>query len=193
MEPKAIIFDFFGVLCSEISPPWFARYFAPKEAKRLKDSYCPRSDSGELSERAWYETLGALVKKTPRSVESEFKSFINVDERVVALARKLRPFYKIGLCSNTMGTFIRGIFEKHGLTDLFDAVVISSECGIIKPDPRIFRLIVEKLGVSPEEAVYIDDSSANVRGAEKTGMRGIVFSSIEDLQAKLLEHHVGHI
>ncbi len=193
MEPKAVIFDFFGVLCSEPSPPWFSRYFAPDEAKRLKGLYCPRSDSGELSESAWYDALGALVKKESRVVEREFKGFIGVDERMIALVRALKPFYKIGLCSNTMRTFIRDIFQRHGLTDLFDAVVISSECGIIKPDPRIFRLAAERLSVHPGEVVFVDDTLANVRAAENVGMRAIVFSSVEGLTEELAKNHVGHL
>jgi epoxide hydrolase-like predicted phosphatase len=57
---------------------------------------------------------------------------------------------------------------------MFDAVVISGEVGLNKPEPEIFRLGAERLGVPPEECVFVDDLRENCEGAEAVGMTAIL-------------------
>ncbi|TQF66070.1 HAD-IA family hydrolase [Rhodococcus spelaei] len=56
---------------------------------------------------------------------------------------------------------------------LVDEVVLSGDVGLAKPDPRIFRLTAHRLGLSPEDCVFVDDLAANVRGAVDAGMVGV--------------------
>lgn len=63
------------------------------------------------------------------------------------------------------------------LDDLFDDVVDSSFVGMRKPDPRIFELSLERLGVAPDEAVFIDDAAGNVAGAQKVGLHTVLIGS----------------
>lgn len=67
---------------------------------------------------------------------------------------------------------------------LFDTVVISGAVGLRKPDPRIFTLTAERLGISAGECVFVDDLAVNVRGAVAAGMIGVHHTSVE---ATLLE------
>jgi 2-haloacid dehalogenase len=67
----------------------------------------------------------------------------------------------------------------------FDGVVISGEEGVIKPDPRIFRVLLERYRIAPHEAVFIDDNPANAAAAEALGMRGIHFQSPQVLRREL--------
>ncbi|GAA0573425.1 MULTISPECIES: HAD family hydrolase [Actinomadura] len=69
--------------------------------------------------------------------------------------------------------------------DLFDAVVISSEVGMRKPDERIFRHALEMLGAEPAECVFIDDIEHNIRAAERLGIRGIHHTSPDTTIAEL--------
>lgn len=185
MEKPTIIFDFFGVLSSSVLPFWFQKYFPLDEATRLKDLYCPSADSGTLSEKEWFETMAQLVKKTPTKVRKEFGSCININDRVVALIKTLKSTCTIGLCSNTIGSYLRTLLEHYGLTELFDAMIFSSECGWVKPDPEIFRLLLQKLSARAENAVFIDDTIANVEAARRMGMKGIVFSGVRELYTDL--------
>jgi HAD superfamily hydrolase (TIGR01509 family) len=66
-----------------------------------------------------------------------------------------------------------------------DDILISAEVGLAKPDPRIYRLAAERLGVRPDEAVFVDDFAANVEGARAVGMRAIHFRPELDLRAAL--------
>jgi putative hydrolase of the HAD superfamily len=76
--------------------------------------------------------------------------------------------------------------------DIFDDVVDSCEVGLRKPDPAIFRLTCERLGVAPEAAVFLDDSPSHVASARRLGLHGIVVSdpvaAMEELDALLAAH-----
>jgi putative hydrolase of the HAD superfamily len=74
-----------------------------------------------------------------------------------------------GLLSNSWGNE----YPREGWAEMFDAVVISGEVKLRKPDPEIFWLVAERLGVEPEECVFVDDLIANVEGARQVGMVGV--------------------
>ncbi|MFB9904807.1 HAD-IA family hydrolase [Allokutzneria oryzae] len=60
---------------------------------------------------------------------------------------------------------------------LFDAMVLSGEVGIAKPDERIYRLVADRLGLEPGACVFVDDLAGNVRGAVVAGMVGVHHTS----------------
>ena len=181
----ALVFDFFGVISSEVAPFWFEKYFPKEEAKNLKEKYIVPADLGKVSDTELFVSLGELVRKTPEEVSGEFQSFIKLNTDVVALMEGLKPLYKLGLCSNSIPNFVRPILASHTLAHLFDAVVISSECGMKKPDERIYALVLEKLSVRAEDVVFIDDNPAHVEGAERMGMKAILFTGFQELNSAL--------
>jgi 2-haloacid dehalogenase len=67
-----------------------------------------------------------------------------------------------------------------------DGVLVSSEVGIAKPDPEIFRMFCARFGVAPEESVFIDDVVQNVTAARALGFHGIVFTDAEELRNDLV-------
>ena len=71
--------------------------------------------------------------------------------------------------------------------DEFEGIVVSGQEGITKPDPRIYRLLCDRYGVVPAQALFIDDSPANVLGAEAIGMEAIQFHSPDLLRVSLVE------
>jgi putative hydrolase of the HAD superfamily len=91
-------------------------------------------------------------------------------EPMVALMRSLRERgTRTGLLSNAWGDdYPRQLFP-----ELFDAVIISSEVGMRKPEERIFRYALGELGLRPEECVFIDDLEANIAAAEAIGLIGV--------------------
>ena len=68
---------------------------------------------------------------------------------------------------------------------LFDVIISSYNVRMKKPDPRIYQHTLEKLGIRPEEAVFIDDLEENVKGAEVVGIKGIVFKNSEQCRSDL--------
>jgi putative hydrolase of the HAD superfamily len=98
------------------------------------------------------------------------------------LARGIRT----GLISNSWGA---GRYDRDVFPELFDGVVISGDVGMHKPQPEIFRLGAERIGVPPEECVFVDDLKENCAGAEEVGMTAVLHrgsdSSIAELERLL--------
>lgn len=100
-----------------------------------------------------------------------------VEPEMRALLQRLRGERRVrlGLLSNgPLGWSER--LRQLGVTDLFDAVVVSSDVGLAKPDPAVFRLAAERLGVEPAACLMIDDQPGHLPGAEAAGLRTHLFA-----------------
>ena len=75
--------------------------------------------------------------------------------------------------------------ERFPFLSWFDDLVISGVEGVIKPDPRIFRILLERNAIAPESAVFIDDVAANADAAARLGIHGIHFRSPAQLRRDL--------
>ena len=91
---------------------------------------------------------------------------------------------KTGLLTNSWST---DHYDRALLAELFDDVVISAEVGLHKPQPEIFRLACERLGVEPAGAVFVDDLRENIAGAEAVGMVGVLHRHPDETVARLEE------
>ncbi|MHB8648340.1 MAG: HAD-IA family hydrolase, partial [Thermomicrobiales bacterium] len=74
----------------------------------------------------------------------------------------------------------------YGLDRLVDGMIFSDEEGIAKPDPRIYRLAAERLGVRPEESLFVDDVLGNIEGARAVGMIAVHFRDTEQAIAEII-------
>jgi len=94
---------------------------------------------------------------------------------VVHRIRELRADgYRTGLLTNNVAEWSDAWRSTIPVDELFDDVVDSSDVGLRKPDPAIYLLACERLGVAPERTVFLDDAERNVEAAKELGMRGIV-------------------
>ncbi|MFZ5826195.1 MAG: HAD family hydrolase [Bacillota bacterium] len=103
--------------------------------------------------------------------------------------------HRIGLISNGPPSISLGLSQM-GVLYFFDNVTVSSEVGVSKPNPRIFRVAMGTAGVQPAQAWFVDDQPANVRAAAKLGMKALLIdrsakrgdiSSLTDLPRKMQE------
>ena len=92
--------------------------------------------------------------------------------------------HKVVMFTNQNKTISDMIAEKYGLNEVFDAIFSSGEIKIAKPATEAFEAVLGKLGVKPENFVFVDDAKANVEGAKQIGARGVVFESLEQLTAE---------
>jgi putative hydrolase of the HAD superfamily len=107
----------------------------------------------------------------------------------IDLIRRLRPKYKTGVLSNADNTLIDRL-RNLGVADLFDDIVCSADVGMAKPEPRLYALAAERLGLPPAECVFVDDLERNIDAARDAGMHGVHFRvdeghSLEDQLAEL--------
>jgi putative hydrolase of the HAD superfamily len=178
---RAVIFDFFGVICSEVAPRWTRKRLPAEDVHDIHERFIRDGDTGAKTPEEVYANLAALAGMESSQVKNEWQDLISIDRKVVEFIRALRGRVKLGLCSNAWSDFIRPILKDEDLEGLFDTIVISSEERVAKPDERIFLLAAQRLGVSPQECLFIDDSPVNAAVAARLGMRSIIFTEISDL------------
>lgn len=88
--------------------------------------------------------------------------------------KKLAQSYKVALISNTMSDQPKLLLQEAGYDQYFDLIITSQELGIRKPNPKIFKTVLEELGVKPDETVHVGDSvEADMYGARNSGITGI--------------------
>ncbi len=107
-------------------------------------------------------------------------------EDSLALLKRLSRRYLLAMLSNTSEPHRKYWLIAIGLEmELFKALILSFEVHMMKPEPAIYLEAARRLGVKPEECVFIDDVPEYVKGAEKAGMKGIVFRSAGQLETDL--------
>lgn len=181
MKYKALVFDFFGVLCTDISTFWFKQHFAEK-GNDLRHQYLRSADRGEISEETLFKELATMAGVSPEEVKHDWESHISFNTELTAFIKELKSSYKIGVLSNATSPDFHTIMALSGTLGLFDQVVVSSDIGHIKPEPEIYQAMLARLGVEPSEALMIDDAQANVDGAIGVGMAGHRYVSVADLR-----------
>jgi putative hydrolase of the HAD superfamily len=142
-----------------------------------------RAQLGRVShEDFWVQVSHDLNLDSRMSVKEfrdEFFSGDALDLNLIDFIRSLRPALKTGLISNAW-TNARGLFmQTYAIADAFDTLVISAEEGVMKPDPRIYQIALDRLGVHADESIFVDDVLANVEGAQALGIHGVHFQSAE--------------
>jgi epoxide hydrolase-like predicted phosphatase len=115
----------------------------------------------------------------------EFWGGDRLDAELVAFIRSLRARYRTGLLSNAFSDLRHYVTHVWKFADAFDEMVISAEVGLVKPDARIYRLILERLGVAPQEAVFIDDMPRNVEGARAVNLHAVQFVTPQQARGEL--------
>ena len=182
---NTIVFDFFGVISSEVAPFVFGEVFSDEEAKRLKEEYMQPADRGDVTEREMYENLARLFSRTPEDMEEEYLRRAVIDREMVAFIEELRKKHRVCLLSNAQSDYLRKVFDREDLDRLFDEKVVSGDVRMIKPYPEIFELLLSRVGIKPSEAVFIDDNPKNVEGARAVGIHAILFTGKDALISEL--------
>ena len=194
MSIRAVFFDLGGVIVR-------TEFQAPRQqlADRLGLDYddlnrlvfdsesSNRAAVGEISfEEHWISIVHKLKRPVSewRDIEYEFFAGDIVDRALVEYIRSLRGKYKTGLISNNWSD-LRDFIVREKFDDAFDKMIISAEVGVAKPEAKIFKIALEQAGVSPNEAVFVDDFYVNIEGCEKVGIKGIHFKDAESALAQL--------
>ena len=182
---KGLLVDFGGVLTTNVFDSF--RAFCADEGldpDRIKQLFRddPRAlglvralERGELSEDDFAERFGELLELEPARrgglVERMFGHIRPDEEMVDALRRARAQGIRTGLISNSMGA---GRYNRSTFPELFDGVVISGDEGMHKPQPAIYELGCERVGLEPSDCVFVDDLRENCEGAEAVGMTAVL-------------------
>ncbi|MBP5321771.1 MAG: HAD family phosphatase [Kiritimatiellae bacterium] len=189
---RAVIFDFGGVISKPqnraMLQDW-ARDHAGLSEVEIRDGYAafrPGFDGGVYSGAEMYRRiLSALGKPYTEALLTELErrdmeSWSVPNPETLAWARELKGAgFKVGILTNMPLTFLPW-FDRaaSAFRALADAEVISAAVRLVKPQPEIYRLMLERLAVRPDEAIFFDDMPGNVEGARKVGLFSERFTSV---------------
>jgi putative hydrolase of the HAD superfamily len=179
------VWDSFAAFCrSEGLDPDAIKNLFRTDPEALKD--LRGLETGELSESDFEATFGKrLGLKNPDGlIDSMFVGMKPVPSMVDAVREIRASDLFTGLVSNSWST---AHYDRKLLEELFDAVVISAEVGLHKPQPEIYLLAAERLEVEPAACLFVDDLRENCEGAEAVGMTAIRHRTPQETIAKLEE------
>ncbi len=184
---KVIAFDYNGVI-SAFGPikKWMDTNISKDEEKYLiyKKS-APKWDRGEIELREMYEILSTITGVKAEKIWSEYFEKQILNEGMIELVNKLKLNYKIFLFSNHQGELLQKLLKKHGIKNLFDEIIVSSDHMLIKPNPIFFEVLVKTAGVNKDEILFIDDSIENVEGGINFGIKSILYKNTKNLEDDL--------
>jgi len=147
-----------------------------------------RAQSGEISLEQHFSNVRQSLGLTETEMENFLESFWDgdrLDYDLVDYIRSIKNGYKTGLLSNAFENLRQLITQEWKFDDAFDHMVVSAEVGTMKPDPRIYQLALDGLGVEAHEAIFVDDFIRNVEGASAVGLQAIHFRSPQQARADL--------
>lgn len=142
-----------------------------------------RLELGQLEEAEFETLLAARLGVGAEGLLGRLFALSGPDEAMLgAVAAARRAGLPTGLLSNSWGL---SLYPFETLAPLFDALVVSGEVGLRKPQPEIYLLAAERLGLAPGECVFVDDLRTNTTGARAVGMAGVLHRGAEGTIAEL--------
>ena len=143
---------------------------------------------GRLTMQAFWNVIGpSLGLGTPQAIDA-FRRRYYADESanplVLEIIQRLFGHYRLAILSNHPPGLNQWLIDWK-IRDFFDAVYCSGDEGRVKPDPAVYRITLDRLGVQPQEAIFIDDTADHVTAAQALNIHGIIFQHARQLAGEL--------
>lgn len=181
---RAIIFDYFGVIQPDVLSAAYRSFGGDpdRDAQFLHDTINAVNHGYIKSSRPVIaEHLGISTDEWVRALDERRGH----DPELLAYILQLRAHYKTGLLSNIGPGGLQVMWPKGDLEKYFDAAIASGDVGHIKPEPEMYRLIAERLGVATSECVMVDDIPRLCDGARNAGMKAVQYRHFAQAKAEL--------
>lgn len=191
----AVVFDIGGVL--EVNPAtgwqdrWTARLELDREEfdRRLGPIFAAGSRGTTtlpVVERVTAAVLGLDERALRAFMDDLWTEYVGtLNDHLARYFASLRPRYRTAILSNSFVGAREREQRLYGFEGMCDVVVYSHEEGCMKPDPRLYRIVCERLRVEPEQAVFVDDRPECAEGARAVGLTAIRFLDNEQVIGEL--------
>lgn len=201
-EIRSIVLDFGGVISKPQNSDFTEKVQGilgqvPSNFMEAYRKYRSDFDSGMSSGEEYWRTvlhhLGLQVSDATVEalIHEDMKSWTDINTEMVEFIASIRPqVANLSLISNMPNDFLMYLGENFHFLQYFDELVYSCEVGINKPDPRIYEFAIEKIGIPPDECLFVDDSLRNVEGARMIGMYAIHFRNFPQFQKELSKKYI---
>lgn len=193
-SPKAVIFDFGGVLADpdeKIVKAFIMETFRfpLSEVEDVKKQRLEALGAGSTESEFWLDMAKSKNLVLPENWLEKFHALIKkslyVNEDMYLLVSKLKETETlVGMLSNIDHRHAK-IVRDHGLYQPFEPCLLSCEIGADKPHQKAYEILIEKLSLLPNDVVFIDDKIENVDAAKKAGIDAIVFKSAAQIKQEL--------
>ncbi|MBC7558835.1 MAG: HAD family phosphatase [Dermatophilaceae bacterium] len=153
-----------------------------------------RLERGELAVEEFEHLLSAALAREGSVVDAEglvatmFADLAIYEDSMTSLVTRAHAAgIRTGLLSNSWGND----YDRSDWHEMFDAVVISGEVGMRKPEPEIFELALDRIGLPAAECVFVDDMAHNITAAQQAGLAGIVHLTFDQTARELEPYFPG--
>jgi 2-haloacid dehalogenase len=193
-RPTTVIFDLGGVLI-DWDPRYVFRDLFPGDEAAMEafladvtsSTWNHQMDAG----RPWADAVAELVALHPERrdlIEAYWNRWADmlhsdIPGTVAILAALRDAGYRLFALTNWSAETFPVARERFDFLGWFEGIVVSGEEGVAKPDPAIYRILMERHDVKAADVLFVDDRADNVAAAEALGMRGVVFTTPEALRA----------
>ena len=194
---RALILDYGGVISRPQNPDNVASILRMVKQERDEFEKVYRSrrgdyDNGRLSgEQYWAGVLaqfGLMLSAAEIAglIREDVASWTEISDEMIAFVEESKTrLHRLAIVSNMTWDTLGYMKERCQWLELFDALVFSCEIGTNKPEAGIYAACLARLGVPPDECLFVDDSAENVAGAERSGMNVIHYQSFPAFQEEL--------
>jgi len=189
MNKWLICFDLDGLYFTEESFQRFKENLAPNIEKQKRDLVLALSNemkdfkSGIMSEENYRERAKneLWLSCSNEEIYQKLRESYEVNEKVEKLAKLLKEkWYKIGVCSNNFPTRIRELDKKFNFLQNFDVHIFSYEVWLMKPDPKIFQVLIDKSWLEANKIIYSDDKEEKIQWARTLWIQTFVFHDFDE-------------
>lgn len=197
MSIKNVVFDYGGVLVDWNPRYLYDRYFNDQvKSQWFLDNICLYSWNLQMDGgKPFAEGVAELQAQYPEWSEaiaiyhSRWEEMMagEIDGTAEVLRRLKRAGYGIYGLTNWSAETFPIIRDKYSVFKEFDGMVVSGEEHLLKPDPAIYRCLLERYSLEAAESIFVDDNADNVSGAKSVGMRAVRFNTAQQLERDLRE------
>jgi putative hydrolase of the HAD superfamily len=197
MDLQAVIFDY-GEVLSELPDGQRHRNLVTisgiKEEAFDKAYWAHRLDydADILNGQTYWQTVARdngvsfTAAQIEQLLEQDALMWMNLNPTMLAWIPKIKQSgFRLGILSNMGYGVLNYMLPRFSWLADFDHLTWSCELGVVKPDPAIYLHTVKKLGVAPDQALFIDNLEKNIVGAEAVGLHANLFQTVEQLQSDL--------
>lgn len=196
MTIKAFIFDCGGVLLrdADLTPysVWESRLGLQPGALAAclwRGEIWSLAEVGAITDDEYWRRicahLGVTDPEQSAALHDEIWQTWQVDEQVLALIDRLRERYRVAMLSNATDALDALLAERYAVADRFEVLGNSARLHVAKPDPAAYQAVLGRLGLKPEEVVFVDDRAENISAAAALGMHVIWFVNARELERQL--------